>query len=111
MTRNVRGKVRVAIDFRTPEAAIAFVDWLRVQDGYTNADAYAMDGLDLMASSGITNGNTYMLKNGQDRIPGSALRDLWDQKHWFAGLGHGSSPMVCEECGLGEKSPVHRKAK
>lgn len=77
----VNGKCRLAIDFPDAASLLEFVDWLRAADPrYAEADAFAMDVLDEQnQSSEITRSNTFMLRGGQWRIPGTSLRELTGQ--------------------------------
>ena len=109
-SRTVSGRVRIGLDFPTPEAALKWVDWLRsTNPRYDEVDAYAMDGLDTLSHAGITTGHTYLLKNNRDRIPGSALRDLWDGKHNFNPAN--ARDTHCVDCEGLERSPLHRVAR
>jgi hypothetical protein len=82
LDRVPKGRVRLAIDFRDAEQLLEFVDDLKraYPDHFSNADAFAKDGLDDLSGGGITDGNTYIFKNARDRIPGSSLRDALDKK-------------------------------
>jgi hypothetical protein len=75
--RKITGRVRVSIDFPNPDAALEFVDGLRRGDpeGMRGVDLFQMDGLDDQ-KGGITPANTFLVKRGRDRIPGSSLREL-----------------------------------
>lgn len=75
MNRVPKGRVRLAIDFTDAEALLEFVDDLKqVYVTFGLADAYAQDALDTTSGS-ITPANTYVLKNGTDRLAGSSLRE------------------------------------
>lgn len=70
--------VRVIIDFKTAEGAVAFMDDLLASgdEGWLGADLFAVDSLDEQTRSNVAGRYPFIVKRARDRIPGTALRDL-----------------------------------